>query len=252
MTAMAKLILLGTSTNIPDENHENTHMVLVGERRMVLIDSPGNPYSRLLKVGLDPDKLTDLVVTHFHPDHAGGVPLLLMAIGLSGRREGLNVYANRHCLERLKRTLEDYDWEKWHWFPVKFILLPDDEGHLFLDSDEFRLYSTPVKHFVPTVGLRIETMNRTLVYSGDTAPTLALDRLADGADILIHEAGGDSGGHSTAEQAGEAAKKSGAEELILIHYPVGEANTEILIHEAKKMFSGDVSLGVDFQEIDLD
>ena len=101
---------------------------------MVLIDGPANPYSRLLQAGLDPEKLTDIVVTHFHPDHAGGIPLLLMAIGLAGRKASLNLYANQHCLDRLLRNLEDYDWEKWHWFPCElYIPLPEDERHLFDD-----------------------------------------------------------------------------------------------------------------------
>ena len=41
---MAKLIFLGTSNAISDENHENTHMVVVGENRTVLIDCPNSPF----------------------------------------------------------------------------------------------------------------------------------------------------------------------------------------------------------------
>ncbi|MEJ2360442.1 MAG: hypothetical protein P8Z75_03290, partial [Gammaproteobacteria bacterium] len=37
---MNKLVILGTSTNVSDITHENTHMVLAGEDRMVLIDGP--------------------------------------------------------------------------------------------------------------------------------------------------------------------------------------------------------------------
>jgi hypothetical protein len=43
---MPKLVILGSSTNIPDQHHENTHMVLVGDDHMVLIDGPGNPFVR--------------------------------------------------------------------------------------------------------------------------------------------------------------------------------------------------------------
>ena len=186
---MAKIVMLGTATNIPDAVNENTHMVLVGGERMVLIDGPANPFSRLLQAGLDPDSLTDIVVTHFHPDHAGGIPLLLMAIGLTGRKMPMNLYANQHCMERLLRNLQDYDWEKWHWFPVNLITLPEEERFLVVDCKEFRLFTTPVKHFIPAIGMRVETAGKTVVYSGDTAPTPALDRLAVGAQIMIHEAG---------------------------------------------------------------
>ena len=43
---MVKLIFLGTSNAIPGENHENTHMVVVGETRAVLIDCPNSPFLR--------------------------------------------------------------------------------------------------------------------------------------------------------------------------------------------------------------
>ncbi|MBN2044040.1 MAG: ribonuclease Z [Anaerolineales bacterium] len=248
---MAELIILGTATNIPDEDHENTHMVLVGNTRMVLVDGPGNPYRRLLQAGLDPNRLTDIVVTHFHPDHASGIPLLLMALGLQGRRESLNLYANSHCLERIQRNLYDYDWEKWRRFQVDFVTVVGEEMGKCIDCEEFRIYSSPVKHFIPAIGLRIETKDKTLVFSGDTAPTPALDRLANGADILVHEAGGLSEGHSSARQAGEAAARSGAEVLYLVHYPVGDFDGGKLVSDATEVYRGKVVLAVDFQQICL-
>ncbi len=44
---MPKLIFLGTSNAIPAMDHENTHMVLVGSDRVVLIDTGHNPIIRL-------------------------------------------------------------------------------------------------------------------------------------------------------------------------------------------------------------
>ncbi len=49
---MAKLIFLGTSNAIPDEDHENTHMVIVGNQRTILIDCVNNAILRLQKVGV--------------------------------------------------------------------------------------------------------------------------------------------------------------------------------------------------------
>ena len=83
---MEKLIILGTSNAIPGENHENSHMVLVGEQRTVLIDCPNSPIMRFQKAGVDINNLSDLILTHFHPDHVSGVPQLLMNLWLMGRR----------------------------------------------------------------------------------------------------------------------------------------------------------------------
>ncbi len=250
---MLKVVILGTATNIPDAIHENTHMALVSDDRLVLIDGPGNPYSGLLKAELNPNKVTDILLTHFHPDHVSGIPLLLMAMGLSGRKTPLTIYANQHCSERMLRMLEDYGWEKWHDFPVEFQLLPEDEAHVAMDSDEYRLLTTPVKHFIPAVGLRIEPIaeGRVLVYSGDTAPLPSLDRLAKGCEILIHEAAGASEGHSSARQAGAAATRAGAKRLILVHYPVGDADLSELAREAEKAFSGQITIAEDFMGINL-
>ena len=219
---------------------------------MVLIDGPGNPYSRLLQAGQDPEKLTDLVVTHYHPDHAGGIPLLLMALGLKGRKAPLTIFTNEHCAELLLGSLEDYDWDKWHDFPVDFNILPEEEFHLCIETPDFRLLTSPVKHFVPAVGVRIEAIEgRTATYSGDTAPTESLDRLAEGAQILIHEAAGASAGHASAGQAGEAAARVNVEVLYLVHYPVGGYDQSILVDEARQAFKGEVRIARSFEEIVL-
>lgn len=99
---MPKVIILGSSNAIPSTGHENTHMVVVGEDRTVLVDCVSNPILRLEKAGLDFNNLTDLVLTHFHPDHVSGVPLLLMDMWLMGRHKPLNIYGLHHTLDRME------------------------------------------------------------------------------------------------------------------------------------------------------
>ena len=96
---MPKLIILGTAHAIPDENHENTHLALIGEQRQVLIDCTGSPVVRLKKAGIDLNSLTDIFLTHFHPDHVAGIPSLLMSMWLLGRRDPLNIYGLQYTLD---------------------------------------------------------------------------------------------------------------------------------------------------------
>ena len=250
---MPKLVILGTATNVPDETHENTHMVLVGENRLVLIDGPANPYSRLLQANLLVDQLSDIIMTHFHPDHVAGIPLLLMALGLSGREKPLRIYGNDHCLQYMQELLVAFEWENWHSYDVDFILIPEKNLHLLLDVEEFNVFSSPVKHFIPAIGLRIEFKNsgKILAYSGDTAPTESLFGLSQNADILIHESAGESAGHSSAAQAGQLAKRANVDSLFLIHYPVGGFNYQDLVNEAANYFSGKIRMAEDFDIIDF-
>jgi ribonuclease BN (tRNA processing enzyme) len=76
-------------------------------------------------------------------------------------------------------------------------------------------------------------------------------RLADGADILIHEAGGASFGHSSAEQAGEIATRAEVGKLYLIHYPTGRFAKGNLSSEAAKTYKGEVTIAQDFMTIEL-
>ena len=79
----------------------------------------------------------------------------------------------------------------------------------------------------------------TLCYSSDTGSCEEVIELARGADFLIHEATGESDGHSSAEEAGEIAQKAGVRTLYLIHYPP-RSDKQALIQRAKTTFSGEV------------
>jgi ribonuclease Z len=251
---VAKLIILGSSNAIPDKEHENTHMALVGRERMVLIDCVNNDVVRLPEAGLGFDSLTDLILTHFHPDHVSGVATLLMSMWLLGRKQPLSIYGLAYTLDRMEKVMEFYDWASWpHFFPVTFIRLPATEMTPVLVYDEFRIFASPVHHLVPNIGLRVECIEtgKILAYSCDTEPCQEVVRLAAGANVLIHESSGATLGHTSAEQAAEIARQAEVDSLYLIHYPTGKNDTSRLVPEAERKFAGQVALAEDFMTIEL-
>lgn len=251
---MPNVIILGSSNAIPDENHENSHMALVGDERLVLIDCVNNPIVRLRKAGLNVENITDLILTHFHPDHVSGVPLLLMDLWLMGRKNELRIYGLDYTLDRLETMMGLYGWEAWpDFFPVTMNRLPEKDMTVIQDNDQWRIFSSPVKHLIPNIGLRIEFIEsgKVFAYSGDTEPCRQVVELADKAHVLVHEAAGPSLGHSDASQAGQIAEKSGANRLYLIHYPNGRFKDGDLIKRAVKEFNGPVQLAEDFMKFEF-
>ncbi len=251
---MSKVIILGASNAIPTRESENTHMVIVGKDRMLLVDSVSNSILRLEEAGLDFNDLTDMIVTHFHPDHASGIPLLLMDMWLMGRRKPLNIYGLHYTLNRVEGLMGFYNWSEWpNFFPVVFYRLPASEMTPVLECPDFKVHASPVHHMIPNIGLRIEFPHsqKVMVYSCDTEPCDEVLRLSAGADVLIHEATGEAPGHSSAKQAGEIAKKAEVGRLYLIHYPTGKFANGDLVAEAQTTFPGEITLAKDFMTLDF-
>lgn len=252
---MYELVFLGTSNAIPDEKHENTHMVLVGSERVILIDCAGSPMVRLHQARVDPLRVTDLILTHFHPDHVSGVPSFLMDSWLLGRQQPLNIYGLDYTLEHLEKMMELFGWNSWFGlYPVYFHAVSEQEMSCSFSDAELSVFASPVKHLIPTIGLRIELHqdHKVLAYSSDTEPCPQVVRLAAGASVLVHEATGAAAGHSTAAQAGAIARDAKVSSLYLIHYHAGdEYQTEQMVSEARARFSGPVIVAEDFMRVEF-
>ena len=132
--------------------------------------------------------------------------------------------------------------------PVDFHAVEMRVGYRVIESAEFEITTAPVEHHVPTIAVKVRSKETgsTIVYSSDTEPCEVLARLAQGADILIHESTGDYAGHSTPAQAGVMARRCEAGKLVLIHFTAPESELGGLRRAAEAEFDGPVELAEDF------
>lgn len=99
---------------------------------------------------------------------------------------------------------------------------------------------------------------RKMVYSGDTRPCNAVLRLAEDADILIHEATLDDSlsdkayetSHSTPSQAAGIAREAGVKRLVLTHISGRYLHADELWKQAHSIFPA-VEVAEDFMEIQV-
>jgi len=251
---MARIIILGAGHAVPDLEHENSHLLIEQGAHGVLVDCASNPITQLKKAGVELDQISDLILTHFHPDHVSGAPLLLMSMWLLGRKKLLRVYGLKTTMQSLHTLMDLYDWRNWpDFFPVEFIDVTDQELSPVIDTPDLKIYSTPVQHLIPTIGLRVEFFpeEKILAYSCDTEPCEQVVRLAKGADILLHEATGASKGHSSALQAVDIFTQAGAKQLYLIHYSARGVELEKMMERVHQKTAFPVSLTHDLMKIDL-
>lgn len=110
----------------------------------------------------------------------------------------------------------------------------------------------------PEMVLGASRHGRKIVYTGDAGPSENLVRLAENADLLIHEATFEDAmkeramedGHSTPSMAAETAKKAGVKRLILTHISARYKNADKLLQQAKQIFDN-TELAEDFLELEL-
>jgi len=245
---VARVLTLGTAAAVPDETHATTHLAVEGEAGFLLIDCGDGPILRLRRAGLELERMQALIITHFHPDHVSGVPVLLMDAWLLGRQDPLPVYGLQDVIDRYNTMMDLFRRDEWPGlFDTPCHSVEEEVGALVREDDDFRVTGAPVQHLVPTMGLRIENKRTggVVAYSSDTSPCDAVVTLAQGADILIHEAAKDTPGHSSAAQAGEIARQAGAGRLVLIHYRPSPRKYDRWLEAATEVFGGPVELAQD-------
>ncbi len=241
---MGSLYLLGTGSAVSDP-HRTTTMLAVsdgalGDRgSLILIDCGGDAFQRLLSVGLDPGQLEALIVTHEHPDHVAGFPLLMEKLWVFGRRRPLEVHGIAPAIEQARRTLESFDFSRWDGFPeAHYHEVSRSQGAPVLRSGGLAVCAAPGMHGVPTAALKVKDTDGggVVVYSSDTQHSDAVVELARGAEILVHEATGDFPGHSSALQAAQVGAAAGVRRLLLVHLPPKAALGETQIKTARAVF----------------
>ena len=244
---MGKIVILGSANAVPDSNHANTHFLIQEGLRGILVDCPENPIVKLQKAGQSLDGLSDIILTHFHPDHISGVPLLLMDLWLSGRKLPIMIHGLNDTLDRMESMMNLFNWQSWPgFFSVYYNRLPQEERSGLLLDDDFAITAAPVQHLIPTIGIRIDfkRSGKVIAYSSDTQPCQNVIDIAQQAELLIHESAGLLKGHSSPGQAGKVAQQAGVRALYLIHYPT-DVDPDQWIGEASQFFAGPVFMAVD-------
>jgi ribonuclease Z len=244
------MTLLGVGTAVPDQDRENTHMVWEAPDGLLLVDAGGSTYQRLLRAGLDPLKLRGIFLTHSHADHINGIPALLFQLKLAGYQGSLPIFGNAPTLELMRRILEAFELEE-HQVAVDWITVAGGQEVPVGDAG-YRLHVADSVHSRPCLAMRFEDQatGRALVYSADTEPCPAVQELAAGAAVLIHEAtvAEPFAGHTTPRQAGAVAARAGAEQLVLVHFsPHWTMTAAQAIEEVRAGgFAGNAEIGREF------
>jgi ribonuclease BN (tRNA processing enzyme) len=171
--------------------------------------------------------IDSILISHWHLDHWGDlVPWIWgRMFGLGRDSEAPEVWIPPGGVQQL-------DWFGAQFgtpaiFRETFRLQEYAERQSFVTATGLTVTPFEVPHYTtPTYAFRITDGERTLTYSGDSAPSDALVEAAREADLFLCEAtladrdsDSDPRGHLSADEAVEAFEASGARRLLLTHRP---------------------------------
>lgn len=198
------VVLCGTGSPLPDPLRAKACTAVIVKGRAYIVDVGPGAVNSLMLMGFPLDHVAGVFLTHFHSDHIGDLGELRMQSWAAGRAAPLVVHGpegvsevtagfNRaYALDGSYRTLH----HGAATMPPKAAALTDDSftasagGRVVYQDGDVKVTAFPVKHdpVRPAVAYRFDAGGRSVVISGDTAPTPELVAAAKGADLLVSEA----------------------------------------------------------------
>lgn len=170
----------------------NTCFHVESSRTNFLIDCGASSMVAMKRFGVDIDGIDIILATHFHGDHFGGIPFLMLEAQLvSHRTRPLIIAGPRGLPDRYVRAM-DTAFPGSPQTPARFQLtLQEIDIGVATQVGALTVTAHPVRHTEaagPCVGYRINVDDKVLAYSGDTEWTDTLLDIGRNADLFICEA----------------------------------------------------------------
>ena len=181
----------------PDPAAQGPATAIKFGEQVFLFDAGPGVMRQINAARLPIDGVTAFFATHLHSDHMLGYPDLIFTSWVMGRREALESYGppglRRMTSLLLEAFSEDIDiringYERG--VPGGYrVNVHEIEAGFRYEKDGVVITAVPVRHgtWKHAFGYRIQAAGRTIVISGDCAPSEALVEAARGCDVLVHE-----------------------------------------------------------------
>jgi ribonuclease Z len=290
--------LCGSGSPLPDPTRAGPCVFVIAGKHVYVVDAGEGSPRKMALMGLSPGFIDAILLTHFHSDHIGGLgEMMLQRWGGASHQDPVPVYGPQGVESVVQGFNDAYALDKGYrvahhgeaTMPPSgaggvarpFTIDGPDWSQVVLEQDGLAITAFAVNHtpVFPAVGYRFDYHGRSVVISGDTAPSPNLARVARGADVLFHEGlqtamvavlhdGAVRHGraglakitadipsyHTTPEDAARIAQQAGVRELMFYHtippLPFAYMNAAFL-GDAPKIFTGPIVVGKDGMVVSL-
>ncbi len=246
-----KLIVIGSASGMASPSRSHSCYLVDSAGKLYMFDCGDGSASALLRCRVDTSSVMNIFISHTHPDHICGLPMVIQTEHLKNRRQQLTIH--------LPSEFEHAFWALMNAFYLfrgklgfDIVVRTIDEGFLF-DDGRLRVEAHANSHLRPTreflsSGIYSNRMqcfsfiiveeSRRLVYSSDVGSAGDLSAIAPGADLLLTE-----GMHLDLGPLPDFLIANNVKRCVLTHLPDGFDR-----NAAKMMFSKSGYQGLDFAD----
>ena len=198
--------LCGAGSPFPDDRRSGPCTLVVAGKRLFIVDAGSGSARNIGKMGFQHGRIEAIFLTHFHSDHIDGLgELMLQRWGTAANKTPVSVYGPPGVEAVLAGFMQAYAQDSQYrvahhgeatvpagGFGGKAMTFtPGADGRVVVLKDaDLEITAFTVDHgpVHPAVGYRFAYKGRSLVISGDTKKSAAVQREAAGVDVLVHEA----------------------------------------------------------------
>lgn len=196
-----RLVLLGTGAGpgptAPGRTRHMTSHVMVSNGTAYVLDCGLGVTNQFARTGIPFTAVRSIFITHHHPDHNIEYGPFLLLGWVQGAPNSVRAFGPPPLKQMTDDFLRAYKATIDFWvedLKVKPLAPPEvkevSAAGAVTQDENVKVAAAIVQHppVRPALAYRFDFRDRSIVFSGDTAPADAVAKLAKGADILVDEA----------------------------------------------------------------